>query len=295
VTRAWLGAVVTVVVALTGVPAGAASPPTWASVDATLEAGVDPTSRNPCNRGTVVCVDAVVGEMARRERRLAARCDHNALFADVYRVVTERVRRGWPRDFAAPAWVANLDAVFARFYFDSYDRWKAGDEGVTAAWRIALDAGDDRVVSGMGDIMLGLNAHITRDLPFVLEAVGLQTVEGTSARVDFDGANDLLVATLGATLASVGRQFDPEVAHLDVPGFAADEEAFRALISTWRTEAWTHAQQLVAAPTPEARQVVVNQIEALATSRALALRAATAYVPFVSGTAARDRFCRSRR
>jgi len=276
------------------VPASAATPPTWTTVDATLEPGVDRTSTNPCNRGTVTCVDIVVNEMARRERRLAASCDHNALFIDVYRIVTERVRRGWPRDFTTPSWVANLDAVFARFSFDSYDRWQRG-EAVPGAWSIALDAGHDRLVAGIGDVLLGLNAHVTRDLPLVLEQVGLASIDGTSAFDDFDRANDLLVAALGPTLTSASTRYDPGLAHFDVPGFAADEEAFRALITTWRTEAWVNAQRLVDAATPEDRQAVVEQIESLATTRALAIEAATAYVPFVSSTSARDRFCRAHR
>jgi hypothetical protein len=269
-------------------------PPSWRVITATLESGVDPTSDNPCNRGERVCVDAVVHEMRRRERLLAARCDHNAVFAVVYRVVTAQVGRGWPRDFTSPEWIANFDAVFGEFYFDSYDRWTRR-EVVPAAWSIALDAGRDRTVSGLGDVLLGLNAHISRDLPFVLAEVGLTTVEGTSAHDDFERANDLLVDLLDDTLASVSTRFDPSVAVFEVPGIAADEEAFRALITTWRAEAWTRAQQLVAAPTPEARQVAAEQIEAIAASRALAITAATAYVPFVSSTAARDRFCRARR
>jgi hypothetical protein len=105
----------------------------------------------------------------------------------------------------------------------------------------------------------------------------------------------VLVDALPATLASVSTRFDPDVAHLDVPGFAADEEAFRTLITTWRTEAWANAQRLLDAPTPEDHQAIVDQIESTATTRALAIAAATAYVPFVSSTADRDRFCRAHR
>jgi hypothetical protein len=292
VTRALALAVV--VLTLTGGIASAATPPSWASVAATLEGGVDPASSNPCTRGVVTCVDVVAKEMRRRERTLAARCDHTAVFADVYRVVTEQFRQGWPRDFTAPGYIANLDAVFAKYYFDTYDRWKRGDE-VPPAWSIALDTGRDREAAGVGDMMLGLNAHISRDLPFVIEQVGLTNADGTSALDDFNRANSILVDALPTTLASVSKRFDPDVAHLDVPGFATDEEAFRALITTWRAEAWTRAQQLVDAPTPEDRQAIVDQIESVAATRAVALAAATAYIPFVSSTTERDRYCRAHR
>ena len=85
-------------------------------------------------------------------------------------------------------------------------------------------------------------------------------------------------------LDGAAGRFDPEVATVTIPGLFVGRSGFLALIAAWRGEAWSRAQQLAAATTPAARQLVVDQIEGLAQARALAIAGATAYLPFVSNT-----------
>ncbi len=289
-------AIVSALVVLPAAPSGAVTQPqSWDKIKKTYAAALDPMSTNPCNRGSVECIDAVLREMKRRERALAATCDHNLMFVYTYRVTTEQFRAGWPRDFASPLYIAHLDGTFAKYYFDSYDAWKKGRSGVPDAWQIAFDAAESKSVSGLGDMLLGINAHISRDLPFVLEDVGLIRPDGTSALDDYTLANQVLVDTQDLALDGAARRFDPDVATVSIPGLFVGRDGFLALFSTWRAESWARAEQLVSATTPEARQAIVDQIEAVAQGRALAIAAATAYLPFVSSTAARDKFCRAHR
>ena len=160
--------------------------PAWDRIAKTLTPALDPTSTNPCNRGSVGCIDAALKEMKRRERALTASCDHNVMFAYTYRMTTAAFRAGWPRDFASPAYIAHLDGTFAEYYFDAYDTWSSGRGTVSEAWRIAFDAAHARSVSGLGDMLLGINAHISRDLPFVLADVGLVRPDGSSALADYN-------------------------------------------------------------------------------------------------------------
>ena len=68
----------------------------------------------------------------------------------------------------------HLDAVFAKYYFDAYYNWKNGNRSaVPQSWLVALDAAKNKKVTGSGDLLLGMNAHINRDLAFVLAASGL--------------------------------------------------------------------------------------------------------------------------
>jgi hypothetical protein len=277
------------------VPAQVASrEPSWKSISRTLEPRVDPASTNPCNRGDVGCIDAVLTEMRRRLRPLATRCDHNVMFSYTYLKTTEQFRTAWPHGFGDPAYVAHLDAIFAHYYFDALDRWKRG-ENVPEAWRLVFAAARDKDVTGVGDMLLGMNAHISRDLPFVLEDVGLVRADGSSGLDDFSAANTVIAVAQDVVLDGAARRFDPDVARIAIPGLVLGKDGFIALVGTWRAESWARAEQLVQAATPEARQAVVDQIEAVARARALLITAGTSYLPVFSGTEDRDRFCRAHR
>ena len=281
-------------VASLSVVLAASTVPAWKTVTPTLGGHVDPTSSNACNRGDVVCIDSVATEMRRRLTPLSTKCDHNAPFGYTYYTVTKRFRAGWPWAFVEPAYIAHLDAVFARNYFDAYDAWRRSQDDVPMAWATAFDAARDKTVTGLGDMLLGMNAHITYDLPFVLEEIGLARSDGSSAYEDFTTANAVLADAQGDSIDGVARRFDPEVADMNVPSLFVGRDGFVALIGTWRAESWARAGQLLGAPTREARDAVAREIAATAAARALLIQAATSYLPVVGSSKPRDRFCRSR-
>jgi hypothetical protein len=226
-----------------------------------------------CPPGKVQCVDQVIREMTRRYERLG--CDHAAAFAMTYLLTTEEYRRAVedPHFFADNAFLNHQDAVFAAVYFDAIDDWRRGRlDQVPPAWRIALDAHDRQVVNGLGDTLLGMNAHIRRDLPFVLAAIGMVTPDGTSRKPDHDRVNVFLERVQAEIRQELVRRHDPTVAAAGVPGTDLDEVATFHLIQLWREEAWRKAELLTAAPTPAARDRVARFIEADAAASALAIR-----------------------
>jgi hypothetical protein len=226
-----------------------------------------------CPPGKVQCVDQVIREMTRRYQRLG--CDHAAAFAMTYLLTTEEYRRAVedPHYFSDNAFLNHQDAVFAAVYFDAIDDWRRDRlDLVPAAWRIALDAGDRQTVNGLGDALLGMNAHIRRDLPFVLAAIGMVTPEGESRKPDHDHVNTFLERVQGEIRTELARRHDPTVSAAGVPGTDLDEVGTFHLIQVWREEAWRKAELLVAAPTPEAHERVARFIEADAAASALAIR-----------------------
>ena len=121
-----------------------------------------------------------IDEFERQVVRIAAKNppgrDHAAGIAlatsVMYLRVTQAVGRAEP-SFAAHQYLAHLDAVFARLYFAAYDDWRAGRRAaVPLAWQIAFEASDSGRVTGVGDLLLGMNAHISRDLPFAVRTAG---------------------------------------------------------------------------------------------------------------------------
>jgi hypothetical protein len=264
----------------------------WTALLPGLTAAYEPSSENDCAAGRTRCVDAVIREMQRRFDPLARACDHDAIFSLTYLRTTEEYRRTIedPTFFEDTRFVNHEDAVFARYYFEAYDNWSAGRiSAVPRAWAIAFDAADRRAVSAAGNIALGINAHVQRDLPFVLAAIGMVTADGSSRKPDHDRVDEFLNRVADELYPEIARRFDPTLDDSELPG-TADNFAEFQIIPTWREIAWRNAERLVAAPSAEARARVAADIEAYAASQAQALRAIYQYGPLGS-SAARDAYC----
>ncbi len=227
--------------------------------------------------------------MRARFEPLGRACDHNAAFALTYLRVTQGYQ--WARDrpgfFTDVAWVNHESALFARYYFDAYDAWAAGRrQQVPGAWLAAFDAGRDRRLVGAGDILLAMNAHINRDLPYVLAEVGLARPDGASRKPDHDKINEILAMLLDPLLAELSTRFDPYGVQAGLsPQFAL------GLITGWREHAWRNAERLVAAPDPSARARVAAEIDAAAQAQAVLYAALTRYLPPLTTSKPRDAHC----
>jgi Family of unknown function (DUF5995) len=269
----------------------------WAAILATLKDPLDPRARNICTAGTSQCVDAVTAEMAARVNQLAPTCSHEAAFAFSYQRLTEGLHKQINAGAigADPTYLNHFDAIFASLYFDAVDAWTSGTHTSTVpqAWELAFDAADNRRVSFIGDVLLAMNAHITRDLPFVIEKVGVKNADGTDAKPEFDAVNNVFNGVKDAMLAEGARRFDPSLAAFSLPTLGIDNASFFLVIATWREEAWRDGQRLLAASTRAEHARAATEIETLAASRALAITAATSYVPFITSTTDRDTYCRT--
>lgn len=254
------------------------------------------STSNTCQNGQMACVDNVIREMTRRFNALG--CDHDSTFAFTYLLTTQEYRNAVedPEFFTDNAFVNHQDAIFADFYFDQFDDWHAGRvDQVSPAWRIAFKSAEDQAVSGTGNVLLGMNAHVNRDLPFVLETIGLVKPDGTSRKVDHDRVNDFLNATNQYLLAEAAKYLDPTLDDGDIPGISLDNSAMVQALVLWREQAWRNAERLASAPTPEARDQVAQDIEQVAALEALVIRTAFSYTPLHNllgmGSRARNSFC----
>lgn len=252
------------------------------------------STESDCPKGSTRCVDAVIREMTKRFNGLG--CDHDSAFAFTYLLTTEEYRRAIedPAFFTDTAFVNHQDAVFADYYFRAHDAWRAGrlDE-VPPAWRIAFDAAGRQAVTGMGNVLLGMNAHVNRDLPFVLAGIGLVKPDGSSRKVDHDRVNAFLAEVNTYLLAEAAKVLDPTLDDGDVVGTTIDNMTSVQLLVAWREQAWRNAERLAAATTDAERAWVAQSIEDAAAAEALAIRSATAYPPLLGGAAARNAFCAS--
>jgi hypothetical protein len=290
-----LTALVALVVALASPVAAAADDAPfvgWSALLPGLSLPYDPASPDDCSAGRVQCVDRTVREMTRRFDALASSCNHNTIFSLTYLRVTEEYRRTIEGSFFDDTRFVNYeDTLFAHYYFAAFDAWVAGRiEQVPPAWRVAFDAAKTRAVSASGDLLLGINAHVQRDLPLVLYAAGLVRPDGTSRKSDHDRVNIILNRVADDVIAEIARRFDPSADDTNLPTGLDDAALFQTL-AAWREKAWRNAELLAAAPTPDARELVVAAIEQDAATEARAIAAATRYPPLLGGNTARDAFC----
>lgn len=252
-----------------------------------------PNSENDCVAGRPNCVDITIREMQRRFDGLAQSCDHNAVFSLAYLRTTQTYK--WARDqqgfFDDTPWVNHEDAVFGRYYFDAYDNWAAGNRAaVPKAWLIAFDAAKNKSVNGNGDLLLGMSAHVNRDLAYVLAAISITTPDGTSRKPDHDKVNEFLNVVTQPLLAELAGRFDPVVFNVPTP-FGVGYTAFFQLIESWRETAWRNAEALTNASSDAVRSQVAQSIEDYAASTSAAIAASQAYLPPLTTSASRDAYC----
>jgi Family of unknown function (DUF5995) len=264
----------------------------WSALLPGLSLQYEPASPDDCKAGRIQCVDKTIREMTRRFDAFASSCDHNAIFSLTYLRVTEEYRRTVEGPFFDDTRFVNYeDGLFARYYFAAFDAWAAGRlDRVPPAWRVAFDTAKRRTVSATGDLLLGINAHVQRDLPLVLYSIGLVRPDGASRKPDHDRVNIILNRVADDVIAEISRRFDPSADDANLPT-TLDEAALFQLLAGWREKAWRNAELLAAAPTAEARERVVAAIEADAATEARAIVAGTRYLPLIGGGAARDAFC----
>src|SRR4051812_27893847 len=287
--------VTALVTATTATPAHADLLPyvPWSSYLAGWTDQYIPTSDNDCVAGRSNCLNGTLKEQSRIADDTASSCSHNAIFARAYVRMTQLYgyTRAIPGYYQDVPYFNHVDAVFARYYTSAYYDWAAGNRSaVTQAWLTALDAAQSKRVTGSGDLLLGMNAHINRDLPFVMAAVGLVAPDGSSRKADYDAVEAWLYDATAPLIAEFAARFDPTIDDSADP-YGIGSAALFQMVSMWRETAWRNAEALVSAPTAAARALVAADIETQANQVAQGILASQSYVPPVNSTAPRDSFC----
>jgi Family of unknown function (DUF5995) len=253
------------------------------SVNLTV-ASRDVSHKRACRLGQPHCAHFVIQEMERRYRKLAKDCDHDAIFSLTYLRTTEKFRDTLDSiGYSDPSSILRQDALFADYYFRAYDAYHKGEGSVPAAWQMAFDAAAQRNVITGGDFLLGVNAHVNRDLPYVLFELDQQG--HPVSREDHTLVNNVLAQVM--VEAEIAAKFDPEFDDNPNPDTLPQ-------IFFWRERAFNNYLRLRNAPTAEARAAVAAEIETIATLTAAAIIQATAHPPGTDSSA-RDAYCAENR
>lgn len=221
----------------------------------------------PCSGPLAACV--AVSERALTAVREQLGCDHRAPFAALYVRVQQALAdalRERPALFAEPSWVGgDLNAAFVDAYLRSYeadrDGWPVPD-----AWRIAFAAARGGDTNAGQDALLGANAHIQRDMPYVLASLGLVGKDGRSRKGDFDRVQWVVDRAYGPAVADIARHYDPLLAVADGRWNPVARLGAHELLVLWRQNAWHYAEQLAAARDEREWRVAAHAVEANASA-----------------------------
>jgi len=272
-----LPAAITLALALAAVMAGPAASAGAAPAPGTRSTEGAPAVPTPfvrpgqvdrCWHASMRCIDATIELMEDLEARLG--CDHRAVFATTYLLLTREVRRvlrARPDYFDHLAGFIYIDVVFANFYFRTIADDEAG-RAVPEAWRIAFDTARSGDANGAQDMLLGINAHVQRDMPYVLAKVGLHNRKGESRKGDHDRMNEVLAMAYERIVSRVAQRYDPLVATTNASWNPADDVIGLETVKSWREVVWRNAERLLNASTPAERDLVKASIEANAAASA---------------------------
>lgn len=240
-----------------------------------------------CHRPGIWCIKTTIRRLKRREAGLG--CNHRAVFATTYRVLTEGILQAVlqnPHRFRWPRYLYYEDALFADVFIGNARAWDAGQR-VSPAWRIAWQAAESSDLTASQDMLLGINAHVQNDMPFVIAALGTTTRGGVSRKPDHDLTNEILASSYQAVIDEVKRRYDPILELTNPQGTTADDTAGLELVRQWRETVWQNANRLIDAKTPAERDQVATEIEDNAARWAEAIVA----LPTPGYRPSRDAYC----
>jgi hypothetical protein len=221
-------------------------------------ADVQPGPVPGCRKATLKCVDSVIRKLKARRDKLG--CDHRAVFADTYLLLTKEMKRTIKRDphfFSDNRWLIYEDVTFANFYFAIF---KKGAQ-IPEAWQIAFDTAASGDQNAAQDMLLGINAHVQRDMPYVLASVGLRKPDGASRKPDHDAPNQVLQNAYETIVRDVERRYDPLIAVTNSSATPLDDFGGLEMVKGWREGVWRNAERLLNAKSDAERALVAQSIE----------------------------------
>jgi hypothetical protein len=117
----------------------------------------------------------------------------NWLYLTVTRAVDQSVASAaWHN----PAWIAQLDVVFARLYLDAVRQWLTPGLAAPKCWQVLFKSRNDVRVARVQFAIAGVNAHIDHDLSIAIvktcQQFGIQPVHLSNEYRDYCHVNDVL-------------------------------------------------------------------------------------------------------
>jgi len=167
-------------------------------------------------------------------------------FNHLYLAVTTAIRDSVATTtFNDPAWIEQLDVIFANLYFNALALGADDVSAAPAAWQPLLAARSDPGLAKIQFALAGMNAHINRDLPVAIVQI-YQATGGAPSRADPHYAD---YETVNGILETVETQVKQEfttgiLGAVDAVAGPLDDVLAMWSVRAARDAAWTHAEVL---------------------------------------------------
>src|SRR4051794_7200580 len=159
---------------------------------------------------TMACMDGVIDRL--KAHRDAWGCDHRAVFANTYALLSEQLKKG----IAEPGFFDDdryliYEAVAFENRYEEMAAADAAGKPIPEAWWIANEVAAKPNSNAAVDMLLGINAHVQRDMPYVVAAEGLRFPDGRTRKPDHDRVNKTLASAYEPIVEDIARRYDPLV------------------------------------------------------------------------------------
>ena len=202
-------------------------------------------------------LDEVAAGLLAVEAEWRVRNDRRAVFASVYRMMSEAMRhRLEQRLFEDNAWVERYTITFANLYRAAISDYATGAiDRVPKAWRLSFDESRAGGLLVVQDLLLGMNAHINYDLALALFAVGIKT-DRAKRRRDHDAVNRVLGVIVDDVQTKVAEMYARGLGVVDGWAGRLDETVTGFGLQAARDNAWTFGVALSGVRFEVERQVI---------------------------------------
>lgn len=166
-------------------------------------------------------------------------------FNFLYLEVTKKVRDNPPASgWSDPAWLTQLDVVFAGLYFTTLANF-LNQVDVPSSWDALFEARNDTGIDRMQFALAGMNAHINHDLPLALlqtaDELHLAPSVNSPQHDDYERVNGILEGVVPSALQVLATGIVGEIAQ--------DTGKIGRLLAIWnvrvaRDLAWDFADHL---------------------------------------------------
>jgi hypothetical protein len=165
----------------------------------------------------------------------------NWLYMTVTEAIENKVAGG---RFNDPAWLSELDVLFATLYFDALAGELSGGS-CPECWKAMLSVRDQSKIARIQFALAGMNAHINHDLPIAIvstcHATNTLPQHGTPQYKDYTSVNP----TLDGLIDQAKQKLNVRLPGDPLPAVSHLEDLIATWnLSTFREKAWDTAQSL---------------------------------------------------
>lgn len=210
------------------------------------------------------------------ERMVALRDDLSGdprqVFIAAYHKMTLRMREALVSGrFLDKDWTGAVTIRFAELYFEAEHAWRHDPEACPTPWKRTFELITSGQVGVLRNLLMGMNAHINRDLPHalaeVIHAFGDATRQGEGPpsitpetlvrrRFDHDLVNEVLTESIDLVQDEVTTRFSSGLKLLDALALRSDEVLAEASLRYVRWQVWHQATALALARNPDESTVI---------------------------------------